>query len=168
MVTQSFGTREDFKRDAQFAERNADKIALCRARMRQGEFWIVQAKSAKVDEIEVDRARSVPHGANTSKQILDRMHALREVVDIKCRLQDNDLVEKLQLGELRRHVNGLRLENSTLGRHARVGQGIESLSGLRQIVFARREIAPKGDNHAYAFPVFFLRLFHYRHYRTQV
>ena len=72
-------------------ERAKDKVPLGRARMGQGQIRIVQDNPVEVDEIDVDRPRSVAHRADSSQRILDPMHPAREVPQYAGKPRTEDL-----------------------------------------------------------------------------
>ena len=100
-----------------------DEGAEMGPRMRQRQLGGVDGLSSEVYKVDVNRPGSVPDRPDPSKIILNRMHSTRKVKRIKRRLENRHLIEELERGEFRRHVDRLGLNNRTRLHKPRLGQG---------------------------------------------
>ena len=123
-----------------------------RPRMRQSQFRGVDGLSIEVNEIDVNRPGTVPNGANPPEVVLDRMHPTGEVKRIERRLENRDLIEELERGEFRRHVNRLGLEDGTRPCKRRPGKRRKRGNRPFQVIGPRLDIRSEGDNGPITWP----------------
>ena len=135
--------------DAELDERLHDERAFPRARVRQRERGRVAHKAAEVDEVDVDRARAVPHRPHAPERVLDRVHARGEILRRKVGLEAGGLVEELQVREFRRHADGLGLAHAARGDEARAREGRERGEGLREVRLAGTGVGAERDDRAH-------------------
>ncbi len=81
--------------------------------MGQLELRSVDYESGKVDEVDINRARTVFYRPPASERIFDCVHLARKLLCVEACIEDGDLVEELQGGELGGHVDAVRLDYAT-------------------------------------------------------
>ena len=132
--------------EPQFGERTADEVAFGCARMGQNEVCLVQPQAVEVDEVEIDRARAVAHGAHASERVLDRVHPPRERMHVERGREDGRLVQEQPLGERGRDVDRLRFADGARPDETRRRQRRERGECTAEVLRARLDVRPKRDD----------------------
>ena len=123
------------------------------AGMGKGQLGGVDDLSAEVDEVDVDRPRSIPDRPNPSEVVLDRMHPTGKIERIEGRLENRNLIEELERGKFGRYVNRLGLNDRTRLHKSRLGQGRKRGNRPLQKVRSRLNIRSERDNRPITWPL---------------